>query len=234
MTTPNTADVFLAITTDLSRELPPQQRLQNLLQGLRQVFPCDATALLQLRGSVLVPLAIDGLSTDTLGRRFEVEAQPRLAKILLSREPVRFHADSPLPDPYDGLVQERPGELHVHDCLGLSLYVDDAPWGVLTLDAMQPGAFDRIDPQDLRAFARLTEATVKIANLISRLQDRAERHQQMAQAVVADLGQQELIGQSAAMQRLRGEIDMVAQSDLAVLYRRNQCGQGADSPAPAR
>jgi len=217
MTTSTTADVFLAITTDLSRELPPQQRLQNLLQGLRQVFPCDATALLQLRGSVLVPLAIDGLSTDTLGRRFEVEAQPRLAKILLSREPVRFHADSPLPDPYDGLVQERPGELHVHDCLGLSLYVDDAPWGVLTLDAMQPGAFDRIDPQDLRAFARLTEATVKIANLISRLQDRAERHQQMAQAVVADLGQQELIGQSAAMQRLRGEIDMVAQSDLAVL-----------------
>ncbi|HCB41576.1 MAG TPA: nitric oxide reductase transcriptional regulator NorR [Pseudomonas sp.] len=217
MTTSSATEVFLAVSAELSRETPAHERFQRLLQGLRQVFPCDAAALLQLQESTLIPLAADGLSPDTLGRRFEVDEHPRFSRILLSHEPVRFAADSPLPDPYDGLINAPPEQLHVHDCLGIALHVDERPWGVLTLDALEPGSFDRIDAQELRAFVRLTEASIKISNLIARLQQRADQSQQMARALLDELGQQSLLGQSRAIQTLRSEIDTVAQSDLTVL-----------------
>lgn len=217
MTTKRVTEVTLDILADLSRELQPQQRYARLLTGVCQAFPCNAAALLHLQGSELVPLAVNGLSHDTLGRRFALDNEPRLAKILLSREPVRFPADSQLPDPYDGLIDTGTYELHVHDCLGVSLYVDDIPWGVLTLDALQPDVFDAIDPIELRTFIRLAEASLKIANLIGSLQDRAKREHLVTQAVLAEQRQHELLGQSPAMQSLRQEIDVVAQSDLAVL-----------------
>ena len=217
MTAKSVTEVILEILSDLSRELEPQQRYARLLTGVCQAFPCDAAALLQLQGSTLVPLAVTGLSDDTLGRRFSLDHEPRLARILLSREPVRFPADSPLPDPYDGLIDTGEDELDVHDCLGVSLYVDDVPWGALTLDALRPDVFNAIDPISLRTFIRLTEASLKIANLIGSLQDRARREHLVTQAVLEDRRQHELIGQSDAIKSLRHEINVVAQSDLAVL-----------------
>lgn len=207
---------LLPVITDLARDLKPAERFQQLLSTIRQLLPCDATALLQLRGTELVPLAVDGLSTDTLGRHFVVDDHPRLARILLSHEPLRFAADSPLPDPYDGLLHRIEDNLHVHDCLGITLYLHGAPWGVLTLDALDANAFDKVDPEQLRYLARLSEAVVRLSELTNQLQSRAERHQAMTQALVAD-GQQELIGRSRAMLQLQQEIEMVAHSDLAVL-----------------
>ncbi|MFX5808985.1 hypothetical protein ABTE39_19915, partial [Acinetobacter baumannii] len=77
---------------------------RRLLQTLRTLFPCDAAALLRLEGELLVPLAIDGLSSDTLGRRFRIADHPRFGVLLANLGPTRFPADSSLPDPYDGLV----------------------------------------------------------------------------------------------------------------------------------
>lgn len=210
-------DILLTLSAELSRDTPARARFARLLQGLRQLIPCDATALLQLHGNTLIPLAADGLSPDTLGRRFVVDEHPRFARILLSREPVRFAADSPLPDPYDGLINAPPEQLHVHDCLGVALYLDEAPWGVLTLDALEPDSFERIEPQLLRRFIRLTEANIKLADLLARLQQRADQNRQVAQALSDELGQQTLIGQSKAMQALQLDIEMVAHSDLPVL-----------------
>lgn len=215
MTTSNHYSL-LGVITDLARDLVPAERFRQLLMTIRQLLPCDAAALLQLRGTELIPLAVDGLSTDTLGRHFVVDDHPRLAKILLSHEPVRFAADSPLPDPYDGLLQNIKGDLHVHDCLGIALYLNDIPWGVLTLDALDADAFDQIDPGELRYLARLSEAVVRVTDLTIQLRSRTEHHQAMTQALVSD-GQQELIGRSRAMQQLQQEIEMVASSDLAVL-----------------
>ncbi|EZQ19833.1 transcriptional regulator [Halopseudomonas bauzanensis] len=207
---------LLSVISDLARDMAPSQRFQQLLATIRQVLPCDAAALLQLRGTELIPLAVDGLSTDTLGRHFVTDDHPRLARILLSHEPVRFAADSPLPDPYDGLLHAVEGDLHVHDCLGIALYLQGVPWGVLTLDALNANAFDQIDPAELRYLARLSEAVIRVAELTNQLQSRTEHHQAMTQALVAD-GQQQLIGSSRAMQQLQQEIEMVAHSDLAVL-----------------
>ncbi|MFA5678244.1 MAG: nitric oxide reductase transcriptional regulator NorR [Pseudomonas sp.] len=214
--TTNNSYPLLGVIADLGRDMTPTERYAQLLATIRQVLPCDALALLQLRGDELVPLAVDGLSIDTLGRHFVIEDHPRLARILLSQESVRFAADSPLPDPYDGLLHTVEGDLHVHDCLGITLQIQGAPWGVLTLDALNANAFDRIDPGQLRYLARLSEAAIRITELTIQLQSRTEHHQAMTRALVAD-GQQELIGHSQAMAQLQQEIEMVAHSDLAVL-----------------
>ncbi|MBY4676464.1 nitric oxide reductase transcriptional regulator NorR [Marinobacterium arenosum] len=217
MTTPSFSESLIGIVADLSRDLPAEQRYQRLLAAMQQIFPCDAAALLQLDGDYLKPLAVDGLSVDTMGRRFRAADHPRLSRLLHSRSPIRFPADSPLPDPYDGLVEGVDQQLHVHDCMGASLYIDEKPWGVLTLDAMNPATFDRIDPLELRTFIGLTEATVKAAARMDALAARAERQQQVAQALQAESGIPEIVGQSEVMRRLLDEIAIVAQSHLSVL-----------------
>jgi len=211
---------LIEIVADLSRPLSSQQRYHHLLSALKRAFPCDATALLRLHGQQLRPLAIDGLSTETLGRHFDIDEHPRLANILLSREPVRFAADSELPDPYDGLVEGSHHQLHVHDCMGITLCIDQQAWGVITLDALTPGTFDQIDPTELKAFIHLAEATVKAAHLIEQLEQRVQQEHQITQAVLAD-SQQTMIGDSAAMRTLQQEIATVSESDLTVLV----CGE---------
>ena len=78
---------LLPLMADLSRDLPEAERYRRLLEALRTLLPCDATALLRLEGEYLVPLAVDGLSADTLGRRFKVAEQPRLQALLASAQP---------------------------------------------------------------------------------------------------------------------------------------------------
>lgn len=90
---------LLPLVADLSRELPEGERYRRLLQAMRALLPCDAAALLRLDGEWLVPLAVDGLSTDTLGRRFKVSEHPRFAVLLSSPGPTRFDSDSELPTP---------------------------------------------------------------------------------------------------------------------------------------
>src|SRR5690625_1573303 len=144
MTTLDSLASLPDIVADLSRELPREARFQRLLEELANSFPCDATALLQLEGDVLIPRAVRGLSLDTMGRRFEVSEHPRFKEIVQSRSLVRFPADSALPDPYDGLVETPDHHLYVHDCMGAPLHVDGRTWGILTLDALEAESFDEI------------------------------------------------------------------------------------------
>ncbi len=214
MTTDLLLNTLMSLINDLSRQLSPQQRYQHLLETLRTLFPCDACALLKQEHNYLVPLAINGLSEDTLGRRFLINEQPRLAMILETRGSIRFAADSPLPDPYDGLIDKDETQLHVHDCMGVALYIDDNVWGVLTFDALIPGTFDSINKQTLQTFIGLTEATVKVANLIVSLESRVKR---VEQTLLEETNRLEMIGQSPKMQILNHEISVVAQSNLSVL-----------------
>lgn len=113
------------LMADLVAELPAAVRLQRLVHSLRQHFHCGAVVLLQHDENCLRPLAAVGLVQEALGRRFETARHPRLAALLSRREPTWFEPGSPLPDPYDGLLDESPGEpLPVHDCMGVSLYVE--------------------------------------------------------------------------------------------------------------
>jgi len=130
---------------------------------------------------------------------------------------VRFAADSDLPDPYDGLVETADQQLHVHDCMGAALYIDDRPWGLLTLDALCPDTFNQINTIELRTFISLTEATIKAANRIETLTARADHEHQLAQALIEEDQKVEIVGKSAAIKRLQEEIAIVAQSHLTVL-----------------
>jgi len=233
MTTKPLLTTLLPLVSDLSRDLPDQERYRRLLQAMRGLLPCDAAALLRLDGEWLVPLAVDGLSPDTLGRRFRVSEHPRF-QILLSRpEPTRFASDSELPDPYDGLVNAPDADLEVHDCMGCPLMVDERPWGLVTLDALTPGQFQSMELDALQAFASLAAATVTVAERIEHLALRAEDEHHRAEIYRQASGQdKELIGQSPAHKRLVEEIRLVGGSDLTVLIT-GETGVGKELVAQA-
>jgi len=192
-------------------------RMASLVAAARGMIRCDAAALLQLQddGSTLRPVAVDGLSEEALGRLFPVAAHPRLARLLGSGEAgLRFEADCALPDPYDGLVDAHADILPVHDCMGMPLHVGGRLWGLLTLDALQPGAFDSIEPSQVAGLVTLVQDGIESATTIERLAEQAGRAPASPQGLPA---RRSLGGQSAAMQAMLREIDIVANSDLTVL-----------------
>jgi anaerobic nitric oxide reductase transcription regulator len=221
-------DAIIPLMADLSRDIPDDERYRRLLEAMRTLFPCDAAALLQLEGEALVPLAIDGLSSDTMGRRFRVHEHPRLAALLANEAPTRFPANSPLPDPYDGLVDTPSGELHVHDCMGCRITMQGRSWGLLTLDALSPERFEGLDLDALQAFASLAAATVNVAQRIHTLAERSEAYRQAA----ANQSKRELIGQSPAQQRLLQEIRLAGPSGMPVLIT-GETGVGKELVANA-
>ena len=98
----NILDTLASIAADLTAALSTKDRYQRLLEALHRIIPFDAAALLRLEGQELIPLAAHGLLADAMGRRYNRNAHPRLDRICKSNEPVRFPADSTLPDPFDG------------------------------------------------------------------------------------------------------------------------------------
>ena len=147
-----------------------------------------------------MPLAVDGLGRDTLGRRFRASEHPRFAQLLEAPGPVRFAADCGLPDPFDGLVEGVQGHLPVHDCMGCALRVDGRPWGLLTLDALEVGRFSRVELDVLQAFASLAAATVVVAARMDGLAARVEDERLRADSYARAGGQapRQLIGHGAA------------------------------------
>ena len=203
-------------------------RYDQLLKAARKLIRCDAAALLRLDDAVLTPVAADGLSVEVLGRRFPVAAHPRLARLLESPKGLRFAPDCGLPDPYDGLVAGQHDLLPVHDCMGAPLRLQGRPWGLLTLDALEPDAFERVRPAQLEALVRLVEAGIEAEQTIRAMAEHAAREQASARAWRSSQAPaRELLGGSAAMQRLRREIDTVAGSELTVLLL-GETGAGKD------
>jgi anaerobic nitric oxide reductase transcription regulator len=226
---------LVPLVDDLSREMPDGERYRRLLEAVRALLPCDATALLRLDGAALVPLAVNGLSSDTMGRRFKVEEHPRFKRLLEASGPTRFPVDCELPDPYDGLVEGLHGHLEVHDCMGCSVQVGEKTWGVLTIDALNSQRFSAVDLGDLQAFASLAAATVSVVQRMERLALRAEDERQRADTyreLAAESTPPALIGQSAAHQRLLEEIAVVGNSELTVLIT-GETGVGKELVAQA-
>ncbi|SFW98021.1 nitric oxide reductase transcriptional regulator NorR [Marinospirillum alkaliphilum] len=205
------------LLTDLTTELAPAVRFQRLIQALREEFSCGAVALLKKEDEVLRPVAVAGLVRETLGRHFRVAQHPRLATLLSSREPVIFDPHSNVPDPYDGLLDSLAGEpLPVHDCMGVSLYVDGQQWGVLTLDSLVPGTFGPQSADQLKQYTLLIETFIRVTRLEQermalRSLSRPSEH------LATPASGSEIITRDSAISQLLHELDVVAQSDLPLL-----------------
>jgi len=221
------ADAALfTLCTDLGAELPQAVRLQRVVDVLRARFACGAVALLRLEDDRLRPLAVSGLVSDALGRRFAVAQHPRLAAILARHEVTCFEHDSQLPDPYDGLLDTLVGEpLPVHDCMGVALHVEGRAWGVLTLDALATGTFGADARLRLAQCVPLVESVVRVARLEQELRTLRMAATAPAAGAGADTGaasarrggEVEIVGESPALARLLHELTVVAASELPVL-----------------
>lgn len=202
--------------------LDNQDRYNRLLDTLASVIDCNAIALLALHHQVLRPLAIKGLTQDTLGRRFVINEHPRFEAICQANAPVRFAASSPLPDPYDGLVADCKGDLPIHACMGLPLFFAEKLIGVLTFDSLEPGAFDELSQDNLDTLAAIAAGTLKTALTLDELEQQNSRsHLLMAELSKDTLARDghELIGDSQAMQKLKKELNLVAASPFSVLIQ---------------
>jgi anaerobic nitric oxide reductase transcription regulator len=215
-----TSSALIELAVDLTNSLTSGDRFDRLLNTVRRVIRCDAVVLLSCRESLLKPLAQEGLMPDILGRRFTVVEHPRFKSICGSLTPVRFPSNSPLPDPYDGMLLATEGDLPVHACMGLPLLSDGELIGVLTLDSLTPNVFDDIPERTLTIIAAMSAAALKTAMLLQTL----ERHSQRSQSVVEALTHDalvkdggELIGDSESMRLLKRDITLVAPSDFSVL-----------------
>ncbi len=235
-TTDPRLSTVLAIACDLTAALPSEHRYLRLLRAVRQAIPCDAATLLRLEGPALVPVAAHGLAPEAVGRAYLLAEHPRLSAICGSPGPVTFPADSPLPDPFDGLLAaDRTALRAVHGCLGCPLRVEGDLVGVLTADALSADAFDGLDPEFLAALAALAAAAFRTGLLLDALSRRSERLGFVARDLLDEARRErapELVGRSPAIERLRREIAIVGASDLAVLVT-GETGTGKELVARA-
>ncbi|HET9300826.1 MAG TPA: GAF domain-containing protein, partial [Candidatus Polarisedimenticolaceae bacterium] len=193
---------LLGIARDLTSSLGASDRYARLLGAVRRILPCDAACLLRLEGSDLVPVAAYGLTEDAARRRYDVRQHPRLDVILRSPDPVRFPADSPLADPFDGYLEGHPeGLAHIHACLGCRLEDGGEVVGALTADALEPGAFDRMHPYVLATLGALAGAAMRTTALIEALEHTADRRGQVARDLQTTLqgSAGQILGTSAAV-----------------------------------
>lgn len=214
-------ETIAALAANLTAILSAEDRYQRLLDVLHKAIPYDAATLLRVQGDRLIPLAAKGLTPDAMGREYSRQMHPRLDIICGSTEPVLFSKDSPLPDPFDGLLVKAPdASQQIHACLGCPLFVGQQLVGVLTADALIPGAFDNLAPQFLKTVASMAGAQMQTADLLAALEKKAKRNGQIATDLMQDMLLQKgrkILGKSKAIEDLRREIELVARSDFTIL-----------------
>jgi anaerobic nitric oxide reductase transcription regulator len=226
------AKEWVQVAQDITSGISAQDRFNRLLLTIRTTLNCDASALLLFREQQFVPLAINGLSKDVMGRRFELDKHPRLEAIARAGDIVRFPSDSDLPDPYDGLIPNLDDELKVHSCIGLPLLQEDRLIGAVTIDAFDPTQFEQFEDDDLRIVSALAASSLNTALLMEKLERSVGIDSSSAKRANRLTSDTEIIGQSAAMLDLKNHIDAVADTDLSVLIM-GETGVGKELVANA-
>ncbi|QIZ77207.1 nitric oxide reductase transcriptional regulator NorR [Ferrimonas lipolytica] len=204
------------LALDLTSGLSNQDRFDRLLTTVRTLLKCDASALLLYQDQRFVPLAINGLAGEVLGRRFALADHPRLEAIARAGDVVRFPADSSLPDPYDGLIPSLHGELKVHACIGLPLLVEQRLIGAVTIDGFDALQFNQFSDDELRIVTALAAASLNNALQLQAL-ERAGRIAVSNSPTKSANESNEMIGRCEAMVALKRDLTVVATSELSVL-----------------
>lgn len=180
-----TQDELINLSVELVQGLARKDRFEHLLTTLRDTINCDAVALLSYQsspvGNMLMPLAIEGLAEETLGRRFMINEHPRFLEICQSKSAVRFPADSNLPDPYDGLIQGHSNDIPIHACMGIPLYFQDSLIGLLTMDSLTPHIFDPIPLRTLETISTIAAVCLNTALTIELLESNVHQSRQIVE-----------------------------------------------------
>ncbi|MBB3190349.1 nitric oxide reductase transcriptional regulator NorR [Halomonas cerina] len=196
-----------------------------LLQALVGGHSLDAATLMVMEDGALKPVAVLGLPDDVRGRRFEPSRHPRLAAIAAHPGVCRFPVDTELPDPFDGLLDEDLSQ--VHDCLGVALRDEGRLIGLLTLDALTPGALEDLEEAELLAAAGLLAICLRLAGHL------ADTRSRLSEALDGEeRGGSLQHWHSPAMQRLMGAVDLVAPTQMSVLLH-GETGVGKERVARA-
>ncbi|MCG7534244.1 nitric oxide reductase transcriptional regulator NorR [Pseudoalteromonas sp. OOF1S-7] len=222
---------LLGISTELAQQLPHVKAgdigafSQALVRVVKSVVTADAIAVLRCEQGIAYPLACSGLAPEAMGRRFVIKDHPRLAAIASAQQPQVFAADCSLPDPYDGMLLATAGALPVHACMGFSLYQDEQLLGMVTFDSLTPSAFEGVALPMLAMLQSLIAAHFATALNLVTLSEQA-RH---GMAMLREISHQSftMIGDSEVMQRLKQDIDLVANSELSVLIQ-GETGTGKE------
>ncbi len=197
-----------------------EEALLQVIKVTQSLVSADAIALLKHTPKGYQVVAQKGLSNTAVGRLYDTADHPRLAAISQSHNWTRFESDSPLPDPYDGLVPAVKGNLDVHDCMGISLEIEGYHWGIMTLDALDADAFGAINEQTLNLIGHLASLTLALNNDIELLQ---HPHTNAIDS---------LLGDSDVMLALKKQIKSLAPIDIAVLIL-GETGTGKELVAKA-
>ncbi|MDA9556602.1 nitric oxide reductase transcriptional regulator NorR [Vibrio sp.] len=199
------------------------ENYEHIFDVIEQLSQVDASVVLLYEGDTLKPIALKGLDTSTLGRRFNIKEHPRFGVITKSKIPIHFPSDSKLPDPYDGLVEGVAGDLPIHSCVGIPLYYDEELLGVLTLDSLNPSAFDELDDEVLIFIAQCTALVLHLeqcAKHVAHFSDMNKGYKKKAHAA-------EIIGKSDVIKTLKQNISLVAPTDFTALIH-GESGTGKE------
>lgn len=206
---------------DLVLTLGHEERYQRFVDGVQKLLQADAVTLLRSQGNHLRPVASHGLAPEAHGHEFHIPDNPRFSVICQAEDAVRFPADSPLSDPFDGLLDGDTGfTSHVHACMGVPLRIGERLVGVLALDAIAPGTFDKVPILLLDLLAAFATATLRTADLDDALDHAAQKQHLIADALLAQAQERtrvRMVGQSEAMHNLLEEIALFAGSEFPVL-----------------
>mgnify|MGYP003628180737 CR=1 FL=1 len=66
------SSAIIELALDLASSLNSKDRFDRLLATVRKTINCDAVALLSFHGDTLTPIALQGLSRDTMSRASKV------------------------------------------------------------------------------------------------------------------------------------------------------------------
>lgn len=146
------------------------EQWSQVLAALVRNYPADACTLMVSVEGGLQPVAVLGMGSEVCGRRFQLEAHPRLAAIAAHPQVCRFPRDCTLPDPFDGLLDA--DLTHVHDCMGVALRDGERLLGMLTLDALVPDQMAGIDDEELMAAAELVATCLRLTGQLAETRSR--------------------------------------------------------------
>lgn len=208
---------LLGAASELQGPLALEAVCHRLLDAMAETLPAERWAILLDRGDLSLTLIAERRH-DSISWTPPGPSQTILRRVL--DDGVGWLCD-PQRDITASASTETVGALLCAPLLG----ADGDPSGILYADGRQPGVFDSRHLEMLGALAQLGASALRNAQRLQRLED--ENHRLRNQQLDHDM-----VGDSAAMQKLLGMVAKVARVDSTVLIR-GESGTGKELAAQA-